>query len=115
MATYSLAPANTSEATRDLQDRLARFARWVFIVSSAILLASISADIAAGAGGRGIWGAFSRVVQLTGGKLMTFVVWSHAAGRAKPVTTLISSTPRSRIRLCFAWSLFGQRVILRPS
>jgi serine/threonine-protein kinase len=105
MATYSQVPANTAEATRDLQDRLARFARWAFIVSSAILLASISADVAAGAGGRGIE-PFSRVVQVVT-EAVVFVAWRVCRGKPFGLGALGILDAALTIGLCFGWALFG--------
>src|SRR4051812_19715606 len=39
-------PANTEEAARDLQDRVARFARTVFVVALVIALASLVVGLA---------------------------------------------------------------------
>ena len=104
VATSSAAPANTSEATRDLQDRLALRALGVHRIEHD-LAASISADIAAGAGGRGIE-PFSRVVQVTT-ELIVFVVWRICRGAPIPVKTLDVIDAALAIGLCFAWSLFG--------
>lgn len=50
------APADSEGATRDLQDRVARFARATFVISGVMLVASTVTDLASGAD----WGGVSR-------------------------------------------------------
>jgi serine/threonine-protein kinase len=105
LPTSSDAPANSAEATRDLQDRLARFARMSFFISGALLVVSLAADLAAGSGGRGI-APWSRLVHL-GALVALLVVWRVCRGRTLAVAVLENVDAALCLGMCLAWAALG--------
>ena len=80
-APYSAVPAHTGETTRDLQDRIARFARTIFVISGVMLVASVTADLALGIGVGGV-SRPSRILHVLAQALI-FFVWRFCRGRTR--------------------------------
>ena len=51
MSEHSAVPANSAETTRDLQNRLGRFARTLAVISGLMLVASLLSSLLVGPGG----------------------------------------------------------------
>ena len=98
-------PANSAEATRDLQDRVGRFARTIFAISGLMLLATLANGLVAGPGAASMsplslfFHAFSVA--------LVFGVWRLTRGRTLVVTTILALDAALTLTLCTMWALLG--------
>jgi hypothetical protein len=105
MSEHSAIPANTAEATRDLQDRLGRFARSMGVISGIMLLASlvnarlVSSDAAP-------ISAPSRIVHISATAL-ALAVWRLTRGKALRLSTIHVLDGALLLTLCSCWALLG--------
>src|SRR6185503_20060354 len=104
-ALHSPVPADTGEAIRDLQDRIARFARTIFVISGVMLVGSVAADLAQGVGIGGVSGQ-SRIIHVLVQALI-FFVWRFCRGRTRSHAVLEALDAALTIALCAAWALLG--------
>ncbi len=101
----SAVPANTAETTRDLQDRLGRFARTVFVISTVMLTASVVNTLLAGPDKAPI-SPSSRIVHVAA-TVLTLAVWRLGRGKALSVTTIHALDAVLTVTLCTCWALLG--------
>ena len=101
----SAIPQNSAEATRDLQDRLGRFARTTFAISGVMLVASVANTLFAGTDAAPI-SRPSRILHVFATAL-TFVVWRLARGRALGIKTIQVFDAALTPVLCTCWALLG--------
>src|SRR6478735_6776015 len=108
----SAVPANSAEATRDQQNRLARFARSLAVISSVMLIASLGNSLVAGPDAAPV-SAPSRVVHL----LATGLAWVTWALLRSPTTrtlrVLHAFDAALTTVLCTCWALLGIGISLR--
>ena len=104
----SRATADSEGATRDLQDRVARFARVTFVISGVMLVASVVTDLASGAD----WGGVSRAGRTVhvGAQVLLLVAWRLCRGRPLGVRTIEAFDAALTIVLCTTWALLGLSV-----
>src|SRR6187431_1908955 len=104
----SRATADSEGATRELQDRVARFARVTFAISGLMLVASIAMDLASGAG----WGGVSRAGRTVhvGAQVLLLVAWRLCRGRPLGVRTIEALDATLTIVLCATWAVLGLSV-----
>jgi eukaryotic-like serine/threonine-protein kinase len=106
-ASVSRIPEGSIEETRDLQDRIGRFARMTFVISGVMLLAAASGDILNGRAYEGISNT-GRVVHVSV-EVLLFVVWWLCRGRARSLSLLQTLDAALTIVLCTGWALLGVR------
>jgi serine/threonine-protein kinase len=102
---YSRVPADSIEETRDLQDRLARFALTTFATSGVMLLASLISDFTQHLG----WGGISRpsrVVHISA-QLLVFGTWWLCRGKPRRQATLRALDAALSPILCVCWAALG--------
>lgn len=102
---FSHVPADTQAATRDLQERLARFARNLFVVSGIMLVASLALDVAVGSGLSGL-SRTSRMVHW-GAQLLLAVVWQACRKTTLGMATIQALDAVTTVLLCATWTLLG--------
>src|SRR6185503_19522190 len=100
---YSRVPIDSAEATRDLQDRLARFARTTFAISGVMLVASVTTDIVTGAGLGGL-SRTSRVVHV-GAQILLLVAWRLCRGKSLRVPVIETLDAALTVVLCTTWAV----------
>jgi len=108
---YGDVPADSAEATRDLQNRLARFALMAFVISGVMLTASLSADVVLGTKARGI-SLLSRIVHVTV-QVALFIVWRVYRGKTLGGTALHALDAAVTVGLSTGWALLGLSVPAR--
>jgi len=101
----SAVPANTAEATRDIQERLGSFARMVFVISAVMLSASLVNTLVAGPGMAPI-SPSSRFVHVAA-TVLTLAVWRLGRGNALRLTTIHALDAVMTVTLCTCWALLG--------
>ena len=99
-------PANTEEAAHDLQDRLARFARTVFVVALVMGLASLSAVVATQGEIHHGHAAPHELVH-AGTLAFALVVWLRCRGKAMSPRTLEVVDAGLTIGVCVLYALLG--------
>jgi eukaryotic-like serine/threonine-protein kinase len=104
-ALHSPVPADSGEAIRDLQDRIARFARTIFVISGVMLVGSVTADLAQGVGIGGVSGR-SRIIHVLVEGLI-FFVWRFCRGRTRRHAVLEALDAALTVALCTVWALLG--------
>jgi eukaryotic-like serine/threonine-protein kinase len=105
---YSRLPADSAEATRYLQDSLAGFARVIFVLASAMLVASLTLA------GLGVFGITmrqhlsnaSQVVHVTA-EVVLLAVWWRCRGSTLGRSTLVAIDATLTIFLGTSWALLG--------
>jgi serine/threonine-protein kinase len=104
---YSRVPVDSAEASRDLQDRIARFARATLVIASAMLVATIAARVALGV--RTLGDELTRPYRIVHVIMLVvlFVAWRRCRGAAMHRSTLDWLDAGLTIALCGAWSLLG--------
>jgi hypothetical protein len=102
---FSRVPEDTREETRDLQDRIGRFARMTFATSGVMLLAASISEWAANLGWAGI-SKPSRIIHVAA-QLVLLGVWQLCRGRALPVATLTALDAALTVLLCTGWAFLG--------
>jgi serine/threonine-protein kinase len=104
---YSRVPADSAEATRDLQDRIGRFARATLMIASAMLVATVALRVALGLRtmGEEVTQPFRIVHELA--LVLLFVVWKRCRGTTLSKRTLEWLDVGLTLALCGAWSLLG--------
>ena len=109
--TTSRASTDTEEATPELQDRLARFARFVFVIEIPMFVAGRILT-ALGPGGLTLaeFTAPQRVLQEVSIVLL-FVVWRRCRGAPMSRRVLEAIDPILTIVLCTSWAMFGYAAV----
>ncbi|HEY3494856.1 MAG TPA: serine/threonine-protein kinase [Polyangiaceae bacterium] len=105
MSRTSAIPQNSAEATRDLQDRLGRFARTTCVISLVMLVAYVVNAHLEGPGGAPI-SAPSRVLHLLATVLL-IGVWRLTRGKNLALRTIEALDAALTIVLCTLWAGFG--------
>ncbi|MDB4995935.1 MAG: hypothetical protein JWM74_3367 [Myxococcaceae bacterium] len=104
---YSRVPADSAEATRDLQDRIGLFARATFFIAAAMLVATVATRVAFGL--RSLSEELTQPFRIVNALalLLLFVVWRRCRGTtlSKPVLEWLDVV--LTLSLCGAWSLLG--------
>ena len=106
MSAYSHVPADTGEAARDLQDRVARLGAAVFIMALVMGIASIATHVAtAGAGTEngGIAHEILHVAALT----PALAVWLRCRGRLMDTVVVETIDAGLTISACILYALLG--------
>jgi serine/threonine-protein kinase len=106
-ASVSRIPEDSVEETRDLQDRIGRFARMTFVIAGVMLLAGVGGDIINGRAHGGV-SNIGRVVHLVA-QVLLLMVWRLCRGRARSVSLLQMLDAALTIALCTGWALLGVR------
>jgi serine/threonine protein kinase len=99
-------PANTEEATHDLQDRLARFARAVFVVTAVIGLASLTTQVVTGGHIHGGDVVPHELVHL-GALVVALVMWLGCRRAQLSPRTLAIVDAGFTISICVLYTLLG--------
>jgi serine/threonine protein kinase len=102
--TPSMVPADTVEATLELQDRIARFARAAFVIAAVLLVASVTIDL-----------AMASTVDLHTptrfahmfGMLLALVTWRWCRGTPRTLSTLEKVDAALTIGLCMSWAMLS--------
>jgi eukaryotic-like serine/threonine-protein kinase len=102
---YSRVPADSAEATRDLQDRVGRFVRTTFVISGVMLVASISMDIALGIGLGGL-SRPSRSVHLAA-QVLLLLGWLLCRGKTRALALIHVLDAGLTIVVCTGWAVLG--------
>ena len=105
MSEPSAVPANTAEATRDLQERVGRYARSLGVVSGVMLVASVGGSLLTGPGATPV-SVPSRVVHCLATAL-AFGVWGWSRGKERSLGTIHVFDAVTTVSLCTAWALLG--------
>src|SRR5688500_13347514 len=105
MSEQSAVPANTAEATRDLQHRLGRFARSLGVISGLMLLASLLGSHVLKVDHAPI-SIPSRIVHV-GAVTLAFGVWLSLRGRTLSMATIHVLDAALVFTLCSCWALVG--------
>jgi hypothetical protein len=102
---HSRIPADSAEATRDLQDRLVRFAGTTFVISGVMLVASVVTDLVTGIGWAGLSHA-SRTFHVAAQALLG-LVWLLCRGKSLRVPVIEALDAALTIVLCTTWAALG--------
>jgi serine/threonine-protein kinase len=105
MSAFSTFPANTAETTRDLQERLGRFARSIGVLSAVMLLASVVNSLSRDPEASPISGS-SRLFHVFATAL-ALVVWGVCRGKTLSVPTIHALDAVLTITLSTCWALLG--------
>lgn len=105
MSEQSAVPANTAEATRDLQTRLGRFARSLGVITSVMMVASLTGSHVVDADAAPI-SLPSRAVHLLT-IVLAFGVWLLMRGKTLTASTIHALDGALVIALCTCWALLG--------
>jgi lipid-A-disaccharide synthase-like uncharacterized protein len=105
MSEQSAVPANTAEATRDLQNRLGRFARSLGVISGLMLVASLLGSHVLKVDHAPI-SVPSRIVHVCAVSL-AFGAWLLLRGRTLALSTIHALDAALVITLCSCWALVG--------
>jgi eukaryotic-like serine/threonine-protein kinase len=108
MSEPSAVPANTAEATRDVQVRLGRFARTLSVLSSIMLLASMANALVASSGAAPI-STPSRLAHISATAL-ALAVWRLTLGKTLRLSTIHTLDGALTVTLCACWALLGQGI-----
>ena len=101
----SAVPLNSAEVTRDLQDRFARFARDLGVISAIMLAASLVNALVAGPEAAPI-SVPSRTVHFTATAL-ALGTWRVFRGKAQSVRVIHTLDATLTVVLCACWALLG--------
>ena len=99
-------PANTEEAAHDLQDRLARFARAVFVVTVVIGVASLVTQVVTGGHVHGGDAVPHEVVHLCA-LLVALAIWVRCRRTQMSPSTLLILDAGFTIAICIFYTLLG--------
>jgi eukaryotic-like serine/threonine-protein kinase len=105
MSRSSAIPANTAEATRDLQDRVGRFARTLAVISTIMLVASMANTALTSADAAPI-SRPSRIVHVLA-TLLAVGVWRVARGKSLRLFTIHVLDAALVLALGAGWALLG--------
>ncbi|MBL9018802.1 MAG: serine/threonine protein kinase [Myxococcales bacterium] len=105
-ASASPVPANTEEAAHDLQDRLARFARAVFVVTAVIGVASLATHLVTGGDIHGGNPLRHELVHL-GALLAALAMWLRCRRTQLTSRTLAILDASFTISICVLYTLLG--------
>jgi len=102
---YSRVPADSAEATRDLQDRLVRFAGTTFVISGVMLVASVVTDLVTGIG----WAGLSRTSRTfhVAAQALLGLVWLLCRGASLRLPVIEAIDAALTIVLCATWAALG--------
>jgi eukaryotic-like serine/threonine-protein kinase len=105
MSQHSAVPANTAEATRDLQNRLGRFARTTGVIAGVMLIASVTGSHLADADAApsSIPSSIVHVFAIA----LAFAIWRLMRGKALKVPVIHVLDAALVITLCTCWALLG--------
>ncbi len=104
---YTPVPGDTAEATRDLQERIGRFARAIFVIAAAILIASVALELALENGTvTASLTAPSRIVHVFAAFLL-FAVWRRCRGKPMGLRVLEAVDAALTFALCTHWAMLG--------
>ncbi len=101
----SAVPLNSAEVTRDLQDRFARFARDLGVISAVMLVASVTQSLFVGPDAAPI-SVPSRVVHF-GATVLALGTWRVLRGKARPARVIHTLDATLTVVLCTCWPLLG--------
>jgi len=99
-------PANTEETAHDLQDRLARFARTVFVVAIVIGLVSVAVGLATHGQVHGADAAPHEVVH-AGALALALAMWLRCRGKPMSLRTLEIIDACFTLGICALYALLG--------
>jgi len=99
-------PANTEDAAHDLQDRLARFARAVFVVTAVIGLASLTTNVATGGHFHGRNVVRHELVHV-GALVVALVMWLRCRRSQMSRRTLSLIDAGFTVAICVLYTLLG--------
>jgi eukaryotic-like serine/threonine-protein kinase len=105
MSAFSTFPVNTAETTRDLQDRLGRFARSIGVISGVMLAASLVNSLSTDPGASPI-SRPSRIFHISATAL-ALGLWRFCRGKTLPVAVIQVLDATLTIALCASWALLG--------
>jgi hypothetical protein len=94
-------PASGADAARDLQDRIGRFARLLFVVSATLMVPSHLIDLVR------LHSVMYAPVPYLLGFAALFVVWRRCRGSAMSKGSLQTLDAGVTILTCCAWATFG--------
>ena len=106
MSAYSHVPADTGEAARDLQDRVARLAAAVFIMAFVMGIASIATHVAT-AGAATENGGLAHEVLHVAALLPALVVWLRCRGKLMRTPVVESIDAVLTIAACLLYAMMG--------
>jgi hypothetical protein len=101
-------PVGSTDARRDLQDRLARFALTTFVISGVMLVASIVNEVTSGVWAQGTYQP-SRVVHVAVQALL-LAAWRVCAGKSLSERAVEILDAALIVVVCTSWALLGFRV-----
>ena len=102
----SFVPVNSTDVPGDLQNRLGRFARAIFVIASTMLVASILVDAARGAAWLAELTTPSRVAH-SASVVVLFLGWRVCRGSAQSTRFLEVLDAMLTIVLCVSWAMLG--------
>ncbi|HEV7555012.1 MAG TPA: serine/threonine-protein kinase [Kofleriaceae bacterium] len=102
----SRVPANTEEAAHDLQDRLARFARAVFVVTAVIGVASLATQVLAHGDVHGGHAAPHSLVHV-GALALASTMWLRCRGKPMRMRMLEVIDACFTVMICVVYALLG--------
>jgi eukaryotic-like serine/threonine-protein kinase len=106
MSTYSPVPADTGEAARDLQDRVARLGAAVFVMALVMGLASIGTHVARAKAGAENGGAAHEVLHVAA-LLPALAVWLRCRGKLMKAVVVEAIDAGLTITACTLYALLG--------
>jgi len=106
MSTYSPVPANTGEAARDLQDRVARLGAAIFLMALVMGLASIATHVATAGAGTENGGAAHEVLHVVA-LLPALAVWLRCRGKLMRTGVVEAIDAALTIAACLLYAAMG--------
>jgi hypothetical protein len=110
MSAYSHAPADTGEAARDLQDRVARLGAAVFLMALVMGIASIATHVATGGPGTENGGVVHEVLHMAA-LTPALAVWLRCRGRLMGTTVVETIDAGLTIVACILYAMLGMSAL----
>ena len=98
-------PAHSVDLPGELQSRLARFARVIFVISGGMVLASVALDVASG--GELAYTHSQRQVAHIGAVILLFGAWRYCKGPPRSLRALEALDATLTVSLCCAWAMLA--------
>lgn len=106
MSAYSPVPANTGEAARDLQNRVARLAAAVFLMALVMGLASIATHVTTGNPGTETGGVVHQLLHVAA-LTPAIAVWLRCRGRLMSTTVVETIDAGLTVVACLLYAMLG--------
>jgi hypothetical protein len=106
MSSYSPVPADTGEAARDLQDRVARLGAAVFVMSLVLGVASIATHVHRADAGTENGGRFHQILHLAS-LVPALAVWLRCRGRQMSSAVVEAFDAGLTISACILYAMLG--------